>query len=487
MSNAQNAKDLLCLASYVTLLLGSASCSDSPSRASAAYGGGNSGGTYGQGGSGGAQGGSAGSGAQPSGRQSTGSTPLPCEVEQAVRRNCQSCHASRPLSGVPMALVTLEDFRQPAVTNAGLEVHQLANMRIHDTARPMPPPPQVLPATDKTTLELWLAMGGPAGNACGSGGTGSGGTGSGGTGSGGTGAGGTGAGGAGGMPPDQGACYELRAHAPTSKAAPYSVSSEHYVNFFFDAPWPADAQGISFEAVFDEHPEIVHHWLLYTTAGGIQRPDGAVESGSGSHSGAALVAGWAPGGNNGLNLPPDVGLDINGPSRKLVMEIHYYANGSFTSRSGVKVCTAATPRKNLATISWLGTLNISIAPRAQGVASGKCTPSTSQPIHILRSWPHMHRTGRHMKTVINRANGSTETLLDEPFNFNTQLSYDTPAVINPGDTLTTTCTYQNDGASTVRYGAATDNEMCFNYVTAWPANQLKHVPNTGAVANPCMN
>ena len=385
-----------------------------------------------------------------------------------------------------MALVTWEDFQQRAVTNTSLEVHRLANMRIHDAARPMPPPPQMLPAQDKTTLELWLAAGGPAGTGCGSGGTGSGGTGSGGSGSGGTGASGTG-----GAPPDQGQCYELLSHAPSSKTTPYSVNSEHYVNFFFDAPWPADAQGISFESVFDAHPEIVHHWLLYTVGNSPlspPQPDGAVESfANGSHPGATLIAGWAPGGNNGVNLPPDVGLDINGQSRKLVMELHYYANGSFTSRSGLKVCTTKTPRKNLATVSWLGTENISLAPRAQGTASGTCAPSTSQQIHILRSWPHMHRIGTHMKTVINRAGGGTETLVDQPFNFNTQLAYETPAVLNPGDRLTTTCTYQNDSATTVRYGTNTNNEMCFNFVTAWPANLLQHGTHSGGVTNPCLN
>jgi len=99
----------------------------------------------------------------------------------------------------------------------------------------------------------------------------------------------------------------------------------------------------------------------------------------------------------------------------------------------------------------------------------------------------MHRIGTHMKTVINRAGGGTEVLVDEPFNFNTQISYDTPAIIQPGDTLTTTCSYQNPGASTVRYGTGTSDEMCFNFVTAWPANLLQHGTAMNGSANPCMN
>ena len=99
----------------------------------------------------------------------------------------------------------------------------------------------------------------------------------------------------------------------------------------------------------------------------------------------------------------------------------------------------------------------------------------------------MHRIGSHMKTVITRAGGGTETLVDEPFNFNTQLAYNTPAVINPGDKLTTTCTYQNDSANAVRYGTNTNNEMCFNFVTAWPANLLQHGTHSGGVTKPCLN
>ncbi len=383
-----------------------------------------------------------------------------------------------------MALVTWEDFQQRAVTSSNLEVHRLANMRIHDAGRPMPPPPQMLPAEDKTALEAWLSAGAPRGAGCGTGGTGGAG------GSGGTGgsAGSAGSGGSGGAPPDQGECFELLAHDASSKTAPYPVNHEHYVNFYFDAPWAANAQGVSFESVFDGHPEIVHHWLLYIAGNGAE-PDGAVQpDANGSHFGATLVAGWAPGGNNGMNLPPDVGLDINGQSRKIVLELHFYANTPFTSRSGVKVCTTKTPRKNLATVSWLGTENISIPARAQAAtASGTCAPSTNQQIHILRSWPHMHRIGTHMKTVITRAGGTTEVLLDEPFNFNTQISYDTVTVLNPGDRLTTTCTYRNDSATAVRFGINTSNEMCFNFVTAWPANLLQHGTSTGGSANPCLN
>ena len=73
-----------------------------------------------------------------------------------------------------------------------------------------------------------------------------------------------------------------------------------------------------------------------------------------------------------------------------------------------------------------------------------------------------------MKTVINRQGGGTEVLIDKPFDFNSQVSYPTPAVINPGDTLSTTCTF----AAPTPFGQGTNEEMCYNFVLAYPAGQL---------------
>lgn len=403
------------------------------------------------------------------GRASIGTTAMPCDVNEAVQRNCQSCHGAQPLAGVPMALVSWEDFQAPAISNPSLKVYQLSDMRVHSATAPMPPAPQVIPAEDKGALESWLAGGAAMGSdpSCAPGGIVD--------------------------PPDElppdAECYELLAHNG-DKTTPYQVNGEDYVNFFFDAPWPEDAQGISFESVFDDHPEVIHHWLLYLEPPPLfeGETDGLVQPlASGAHIAATLIAGWAPGGNNGMGLPPDVGMDINGPARKLAMEIHFYANAPTPSRSGVRVCTTRTPRPNVATVSWLGTESISVPAGQMATASGKCTPVSQQPIHILRSWPHMHKLGRHMTTVINRSGGGTEMLVDEPFNFNTQISYDTPATLMPGDTLTTTCTFQNDTSSLVLYGTHTDDEMCFNFVTAWPAGALAGGMAKNGAQNPCMD
>lgn len=80
----------------------------------------------------------------------------------------------------------------------------------------------------------------------------------------------------------------------------------------------------------------------------------------------------------------------------------------------------------------------------------------------------MRAQGRHLKTVIQRAAGGTETLLDEAFDFNTQISYSTSALVHPGDTLTTTCSY----AAPAAFGTRTTSETCYNFVLAYPAGAL---------------
>jgi hypothetical protein len=72
-------------------------------------------------------------------------------------------------------------------------------------------------------------------------------------------------------------------------------------------------------------------------------------------------------------------------------------------------------------------------------------------------------------------------------------------MVMPGDTLTTTCVYNNTTDNTVTFGENTENEMCFNFVTAWPLNQLVSSggglgglfggggTGAGAGSNRCMN
>lgn len=231
-----------------------------------------------------------------------------------------------------------------------------------------------------------------------------------------------------------------------------------YQCFNYAPPWgDKKVQVVSSRPLVD-NSRVLHHWILYNTPGTVT--DGS--NGACSHPGATFITGWAPGGQP-MEMPADVGLGVHGAGFSLEMHYNNTVGEGELDASGVELCVTEELRPKEAAVHWLGTVNLNKLE-----ATGTCTPANQTPVTILASSPHMHLQGRHMKTVINRKAGGTETLIDQAFDFNTQISYPTPATINPGDTLTTTCTY----AKPTPFGEGTNEEMCFNFVTAYPAGAL---------------
>lgn len=421
---------------------------------------------------------------------------LPCEVSQLLQASCGSCHGATPSNGAPMSLVTHADLLAPAPSNPMRKVHELLAVRVEDRARPMPPDPtKRLSDAAIAQLKSWSAAGAAAGSAC-------------------TNPGPTAAmSGAAGGPPaaaDSGdratdieECFELRAHGAPAPGdqSPYLVpGGENYSIFTFKAPWTKPVQGLRFRHLAD-NAAVLHHWLLF--AEHAETPDGAIApcdlgGPTGILCGAAdtrsLITGWAPG-RPDFALPPDVGLEMPAPGELLAVEFHYFntANAMVQDRSGVEICTSSKFRKNTASVSWLGTETIDIPPNAMGTAAGTCTPqragmNATDPINVLYSWPHMHKAGTHLKSIVNRAAGGTEVMYDGPFNFEFQTVYDTPIKLFPGDTVTTTCTFQNMTDLPIGFGQSTTAEMCFNFTYAWPAHALDHPGGAlGSSPNSCFH
>jgi cytochrome c551/c552 len=389
-------------------------------------------------------GGTGSSGASASGGTGSAMAGLPCDVKAIIERQCVACHAREPKFGAPMPLVSAMDFRVAAPGAASVGQRVLA--RIADDQRPMPPPPnERVSSADRLVLERWIESGALDGS-CGSEGleTGSGGTGE--------------------MPRPQPAdvtCYELTARA-SAAGDKYSVPTtpDLYQCFEYAAPWgDKKVQVVSARPIID-NDKVLHHWNLYNVADAVH--DGANGSCFGAHPNAALVAGWAPGGN-GLELEDDVGLHTEAGGFSLEMHYNNKVGAGQLDASGAEVCVTEKLRPKEAGVHWLGTQNLNKLS-----ATGTCAPINPGPVTILSSSPHMHLQGRHLKTVINRKDGGSEVLIDQPFDFNTQISYPTPAVINPGDTLSTTCTF----ATPTPFGQGTNEEMCYNFVLAYPAGHL---------------
>ncbi len=405
--------------------------------------------------------------------------PLPCSVATAVKNNCQTCHGVTPIGGAPMSLLTYDDFHKPAKTRPELKVYQLAQMRINDPMKPMPPGGG-LPAADLSTLNTWFqadatpgtdadkscaaAMPGPDTTAGGE---------------------------AGGdmaplvaMPGET--CYDLLTHqSTTSVDGKYTVDAgEHYEQFYFDIPWPAGSQGTRFGAKFD-NLAVLHHWLLFTSTTG--QPNGFHETVIGTQlgdPGAALIAGWAVGGHN-VTMPSDVGFELPDPGQgiNLNLQWHFFNSTGTAQQDGtaVQVCTVpAGTRPKSGSITWLGSENfngpIGMPPGQVSKYGGTCDPSrtgmnATDPIHIFFFWPHMHFLGVNMTSVVTH-NGVDTEVFNKPFDFNHQVHYDTSVDLYPGDTITSTCTFNNDTANSVPFGPSTEQEMCYQFAFASPAHAL---------------
>ena len=141
---------------------------------------------------------------------------------------------------------------------------------------------------------------------------------------------------------------------------------------------------------------------------------------------------------------------------------------------------ATEPRPQTAGVIWLGTFDISIPATATnheefGTCPSLATGLLPGPLNVIASFPHMHELGRRMQTEVYRggAGGPMEVLVNaDPFQFTNQVMYphEPHFVINPGDELVTRCWYDNTYGVPVGFGEDTEDEMCFNFIMAYPIN-----------------
>jgi len=408
---------------------------------------------------------------------------LPCDIKTLVANKCLTCHGEKLASGVSFSLTSLDSFQQPAPSDESRKIYEVAVDRVTATetskVKRMPPASVSITAAETKALADWLKAGAKGSSekcaatpsevdetdagvtpiAGGSGGAS--------------------------IKPikyDDPAikCYEFRAYANGDKAKPYSVGTkpDFYVAFNINPTFTGTQYIKSIRALVD-NKDVIHHWLFFKQAA--KGSEGITENALGAHPDGELIAGWAPGGDD-LYYDPDVGTEITG-STTYQLEAHYNnkTGSAAPDKSGVEICVTPTKPKYVANVSWVGTDSISSA-----TAVGQCTPSSNQQVHLIAGSPHMHLKGRHMKVVINRKDGTKETLHDEMFDFEYQRQYMLGGkVLNPGDTLTTTCTYSGPS----RFGKGTNDEMCYFFTTHWPAGSLTSV-GAGTIIhgpNSCLN
>jgi hypothetical protein len=274
-------------------------------------------------------------------------------------------------------------------------------------------------------------------------------------------------------------CYKFTGFSKSGdRAKKYDVPTtpDFYVAFTLKPEFKGTQYLKSFKPIID-NADVLHHWLFYmqSTAGA----NGVVENAIGAHPDGDLLAGWAPGGDP-MYMDEDTGIELSGDVSYQI-EMHYNNKTGSVAQdaSGLEVCTTPTKPAHIAAVSWLGTDSISGA-----TATGSCKPTNTEPVHLIAGSPHMHLKGRHMKVVLTRKDGKTEVIHDKDFDFQYQRQYVTDVVINPGDSVQTTCTFSGPS----RFGKGTNDEMCYFFSTHWPAGALTML-GTGTIihgGNSCL-
>jgi cytochrome c553 len=396
---------------------------------------------------------------------------LPCEVSAILGQHCASCHGSPTNFGAPMSLVSWDDLQRKSSRTPDRAYFQLMLERVKNDASPMPPAPNArLSSAEIASLEQWVAQGTPkATQTCTSAPTD---------------AGPYDAGPATTKPADCQTTFELRAHGGTGEDdhTPFKMSSDpalegnQYQCFYFTPPYTAGSGMLWYESILDNTPHL-HHWILYGSENA-SHPSGTSAPCNASVPGAYFIVGWAPGATN-TAIPNDVQLQLpSGPNTQLILEVHYFNDSGQPQQdsTGVRFCSAAPgTRPHEAAVHTLGTEGICLQPNTPSTeVQGTCEPNPPQgESHITGIWPHMHKHARHMKVVINRANGGSDVIHDAPFDFNAQVFHPkSDVVVRTGDTIETHCTYENNSSEQVHYGERTQDEMCYAFVTAWPAGSL---------------
>jgi hypothetical protein len=380
-----------------------------------------------------------------------------------------------------MPLMTQADLQKPSKTDPSISVAKAAVKRLNDAASPMPPAANIT-ATERQLLVDYLTNGK--------------------------------------APPDPAdgkclitqtrsdeylhmgltaapgeTCYDFVNHdgQTTDDKSKYIVKAgEHYEEFLFKVPWGPGMVATKFGSKLD-NIKVAHHWLFYSTN---------KTSGDGTHSttigtvlgaGATLLAGWAVGGDNVI-FPADMGLELPA-SGILDAQWHYYNQGTDAApdSSAVQVCVApAMTKKNIAGITWLGTENfggpVGMPAHMTNKYEGTCKNDSDGPITIWGFTPHMHKLGRHTLEVIHRADGKTETAFDRPFDFNAQITYPVNPliVLQKGESITSTCTFDNETNAAVPYGPSTNQEMCYVFTVSYPLGALNNgVTGLNGALNNC--
>lgn len=250
-----------------------------------------------------------------------------------------------------------------------------------------------------------------------------------------------------------------------------------------------------------EHPDIVHHMLLYRCPSFVKEPyDKPCYIGHAGDACFKVVAAWAVGGGV-FELPEDMGIPVGGADSDTFyrLEIHYNNpnnEGGRTDSSGLRLHYTVQPRKYDVGILTTGVLphaylDYNIPPKATqfhtyGVCNTTLFSQFMNPVPELQVFAvllHTHLAGRKVRVGHYRNGELIDFLaLNDKYNFELQqtVSLGNTKTIKQGDEIAVECTYNTTNRTKVtRMGLATTDEMCLAFLYYYPAIKI-----TACVSHP---
>ncbi len=272
-------------------------------------------------------------------------------------------------------------------------------------------------------------------------------------------------------------------------------ADDDYRCFVLDWPDPAVVTSATGFTVVPDNLRVVHHLIAYIVppewADDYAAMDG--EDGMPGYScfggpggpadaspdadGLRWLAGWAPGGVGG-DFPVGTGIPVEGGS-KIILQMHYHPQPGEVSepdQSSVQVMVdASIPMDNWSMIlpfadeEWIDTDKMRLPASTNDVTHDVLT-EVGEGFTVYSGNLHMHTKGKAARLAIEHADGQSSCLVDiKRWDFDWQRPYRLmePVEVDPGDSISLSCTWDNSTANDVFWGDGTNDEMCLGtmYVT----------------------
>jgi hypothetical protein len=243
-----------------------------------------------------------------------------------------------------------------------------------------------------------------------------------------------------------------------------SDTLDRYQCFAIDAPIDEARLLQRLQVVIDD-ARVLHHVVLRHDRNAATAGLDAFLCDDGPDGSMTQLYAWAPG-TPSFDFE-DGGLRIE-PGERLVVEIHYN-NGAglhdVVDHSGVRVFHGPTGGTEWELLD-LGPADFEVPEGDSAVCHSS---EVFVPWHFLAGMPHMHELGAEFHTWVERADGSTESIVNlTGWNFEAQRIYDYDTELRVGDTFHMWCGFRNETGEPAVSGFRTSEEMCFDFVFGTP-------------------